>query len=92
MSAIGWPTSVLCQRSYDPLLFDDAILRMNKAGIKSPFEILQFEELRDQVNGFLAKKQQDELDFKDIPDEFQGVFPKAHHKNKINVSSQPNIS
>ena len=60
------------QRSYDEKLFADAVSRMMKANIKSSMELQQFTNLGLRVNGLLASKNQDEMDFSEAPDEFRG--------------------
>lgn len=59
------------ERSYRSELFDDAISRMRKSLIKTPFEIEQLQQLQRKVNQILVEKQQAEIDFGDIPDEFK---------------------
>ena len=66
--------SVLClfQRSYRKELFEDAIARMVKANIKTETEIEQFYCLQNKVEKLVIEKQQAEVDYGDIPDEFRG--------------------
>ncbi len=60
------------QRSYSRELFDDAVTRMKKAGIKTDSEIERFLELQSKVQELVRQKHQQEVDYGDIPDEFRG--------------------
>ena len=62
------------QRSYRKELFDDAILRMKKANIKTAREIQQFYLISEKVEKLVQEKQKSEVDFGDIPEEFRGTF------------------
>ena len=53
-------------------LFEDAVLRMVRAQIKTPSEIERFRTIQGKVQLLLIEKNQAEEDFGDIPDEFRG--------------------
>ncbi|XP_055958481.1 ubiquitin conjugation factor E4 B [Patella vulgata] len=59
------------ERSYSKALFDDAIARMTKACIKTTSEIEQFRSLQQKIEQVLEKKNQVELDYGEIPDDFK---------------------
>ncbi|KAJ8320744.1 hypothetical protein KUTeg_002331 [Tegillarca granosa] len=59
------------ERSYRKELFDDAINRMRRARIKTEMEIEKFRILQEKVENLVIQKQQSEIDFGDIPDEFK---------------------
>lgn len=60
------------QRSYRHELFNDAIARMQKAMIKTNVEIEKFRFLQEKVDKIVLEKQQEEIDYGDIPEEFKG--------------------
>ena len=68
------------QRSYNKQLFDDAISRMVKAGIKLTSEIEAFKELHKKVEQLKEKRASE--DFDDIPDEFLGNIYACGRKTK----------
>lgn len=59
------------ERSYRKELFDDAMLRMSKACIKTETEIEQFRNLQEKVEELVIEKQRAEIDYGEIPDEFR---------------------
>lgn len=60
------------QRSYRHELFNDAIARMQKAMIKTNVEIEKFRFLQEKVDKIVLEKQQEEVDYGEIPEEFKG--------------------
>ncbi len=48
--------------------------RMVKACIKTESEIERFRILQAKVDSIVVEKQQSEVDFGDIPDEFRGMY------------------
>ncbi|XP_048250307.1 ubiquitin conjugation factor E4 B-like [Haliotis rufescens] len=59
------------ERSYRKELFEDAVLRMIKACIKTEAEITKFRQLQNSVDDLVTQKTKAELDYGDIPDEFK---------------------
>lgn len=66
--------NVSFQRSYSRELFEEVILKMRKAGIKSSIAIEKFKLLSEKVEEIVAKNSQSEMDYSDAPDEFKGVL------------------
>lgn len=73
----------ILQRSYAPDLFDIAMMRMIKAQIKSSLELEQFSRLKEKANALLLSKQQDDVDFANVPDEFKGTWFLIEHNLKV---------
>ncbi|XP_051844560.1 ubiquitin conjugation factor E4 B isoform X1 [Antechinus flavipes] len=59
------------QRSYSKELFEEVILKMRKAGIKSTIAIEKFKLLAEKVEEIVAKNARAEIDYSDAPDEFR---------------------
>lgn len=59
------------ERSYRHELFNDAIARMQKAMIKTNVEIEKFRFLQEKVDKIVLEKQQEEVDYGEIPEEFK---------------------
>uniref|UniRef100_A0A4W3H6N9 Ubiquitin conjugation factor E4 B n=1 Tax=Callorhinchus milii TaxID=7868 RepID=A0A4W3H6N9_CALMI len=59
------------QRSYSKELFDEVILKMKKAGIKSTIAIEKFRLLAEKVEEIVTKNARAEIDYGDAPDEFR---------------------
>lgn len=59
------------ERSYRKELFDDAIVRMTRANIKSHAQIERFRSLQGKVEDLVKQKREAEVDYGDIPDEFK---------------------
>lgn len=62
------------QRSFRRELFEDAVLRMERAVIKSGGEVERFRDLAFRASEIAIQNIKREVDFNDAPEEFKGVF------------------
>lgn len=62
------------ERSFSKDLFDLTIKRLDKAGIKTIDEIVQFQTLGQKATHILAQKLQEDQDFSDAPDNYMGNY------------------
>lgn len=53
-------------------MFEDAIVRMRRACIKTETEIEKFKSIQDKVDEIVVQKAREEKDYGEIPDEFRG--------------------
>lgn len=75
------------ERSYKKELFDDAIVRMRRACIKTETEIEKFKSIQDKVEEIVIQKAREEKDYGEIPDEFRDALMDTLMKDPVQLPS-----
>ncbi|UYV79527.1 UBE4B [Cordylochernes scorpioides] len=63
------------ERSYRKELFEDAVVRMRKAMIKSSSSIQHFQTMAEKIHQLVIQQEHLDLDLLDAPDEFRVILP-----------------
>lgn len=61
------------ERSFSKDLFELTVRRLDKAGIKTVDEMMQFQRLGQHATDILLQKLQEDEDFSDAPDTYMGL-------------------
>ncbi|GAB6019792.1 Ubiquitin conjugation factor E4 B [Chamberlinius hualienensis] len=75
------------ERSYDKELFEDAIIRMQKAMIKNEHQIKQFKQLAERVHEAVIQNMKKDVDYSDAPDEFRDPLMDTVMENPVILPS-----
>ncbi|XP_053378562.1 ubiquitin conjugation factor E4 B-like [Mercenaria mercenaria] len=75
------------ERSYRKELFEDAIVRMRRACIKTETEIEKFKNIQDKVEEIVVQKAREERDYGEIPDEFRDALMDTLMKDPVELPS-----
>ncbi|XP_052213480.1 ubiquitin conjugation factor E4 B-like isoform X2 [Dreissena polymorpha] len=75
------------ERSYRKELFEDAVVRMRRANIKTETEIEQFKSLQEKVECMVVQKAREERDYGEIPDEFKDALMDTLMREPVQLPS-----